>query len=144
MTPRFMAYRSDEPHVCGVCFRQAGNVGTVEPRVMSSTQWMCNLCNAKLGMKVALMNPLKLEKAEAAAFDAAIETNIGDLVGAVMKVLWDNGVRDLDAITGDRFAPMIEKIFEDGEASKVIAKIFLGYANQIRKDMTTTVSDIPF
>lgn len=144
MTLRFTQMRSEEPHVCGVCFRAAGNVGTVEPRTIPGVQWMCNLCNAKLGMKVALMNPTKLEKSEAAAFDHAIEQNIGNLVAAIMGVIWENGVRDLSAIAGDRFDPMVAKIFENGETSKVIAQIFLAYSNKMRKETTALESDIPF
>ena len=105
---------------------------------------MCNLCNALLGMKVALMNPMKLEKAEAIAFDHAIEKNIGNLVAAIMGVIWESGVRDLDAMTGDRFDPMVAKIFENGETSKVIAQIFLAYSNQMRKETTALESDVPF
>lgn len=90
------------------------------------------------------MTPTKLEKTEAAAFDHAIEGNISNLVAAIMGVLWDNGVRDLDMITGDRFDPMVEKIFENGEASKVIAQMFLAYSNKMRKETTALDSDIPF
>ena len=142
--PRFTLTRSEEPQICGVCFRAAGNVGTVEPRTIPGVQWMCNLCNALLGMKVALMNPTKLEKAEAIAFDHAIEQNIGNLVAAIMGVIWESGVRDLDAMTGDRFDPMVAKIFESGEASKVVAQICLAYSNQMRKETTALESDIPF
>jgi len=90
------------------------------------------------------MTPTKLEKTEAAAFDHAIEHNISNLVAAIMGVLWDNGVRDLDRITGDRFEPMVEKIFENGEASKVIAQMFLAYSNKMRKDTHDLDADIPF
>lgn len=145
MTLQFMARRSHLPEVCGVCFRVAGNVGTVEPRALPAVQWICDACNIKTGMKVAFMNPLKLQAAEAEAFDAAIEKNMGDLIAAVMAVLWDQGVRDLSALTGDRFEPMVQKIFDNGEASKVIAKIFLAYAAEIRKKAAAMPhSDIPF
>lgn len=144
MTLRFTQYRSGEPEICGVCFRQAGHVGTVEPRIIQGLQWLCDLCGWKLGIKVALMTPTKLEKAEAVAFDHAIEHNISNLVAAIMGVLWDNGVRDLDRITGDRFEPMVEKIFENGEASKVIAQMFLAYSNKMRKDTHNLDADIPF
>lgn len=144
MTLRFTQGRSEHPEICGVCFREAGVVCVVEPRTIPGRQWLCNLCGWKLGMKVALMTPTKLEKAEAAAFDHAIEGNISNLVAAIMGVLWDSGVRDLDMITGDRFEPMVERIFENGEASKVIAQIFLSYSNKMRKETTALDSDIPF
>lgn len=139
-----MQRRSEHPEVCGVCMRVAGHVATSEPQGIPGAMWLCNLCNAKLGMKVALMNPTKLEKAEAEALDSAIETHISDLVAAIMAVLWENNVRDLSAMTGDRFMPLVEKIFDNGEPSKVIAKIFLSYANRLRKEANALESDIPF
>lgn len=143
MTLRFTGHRSENPEVCGVCFRAAGHVGTVEPRTMPGVQWMCNLCNAKLGMKVALMTPTKLEKAEAEAFDGAIETHITALVAAIMAVMWENGIRDLDAMDG-RFEQVVEKIFENGEPSKAIAQMFLTYSNKMRKATSALDDQIPF
>ena len=104
---------------------------------------MCDLCNAKLGMKVALMTPTKLEKAEAEAFDNAIETHITALVASIMAVMWEDGIRDLDAMSG-RLEQVVEKIFESGEPSKVIAQMFLTYSNKMRKATSALDEQIPF
>jgi fructose-1,6-bisphosphatase len=96
-------------------------------------------------MKVAYMSPIRLEETEFAAMEEAIREHMEAIVAAVMATLWDNNIRDLDAITADRFSPMVEKIYERGDFRDAIMDTMISYSNKMRLKLTNDKSeDVPF
>jgi hypothetical protein len=92
-------------------------------------------------MKVAYMSPIRLEETEAKALDEAIREHMEAIVAAVMATLWDNNIRDLDAITADRFSPMVEKIYAGGDFKLALTDMMVAYSNKIRLKLTNEKSD---
>ena len=91
------------------------------------------------------MSPIRLEENEAAALDEAIREHMQDIVAAVMATLWENDIRDLDAITAERFAPMVEKIYEGGDFKNALVNTLVSYSNKMRLNLTVErPDDIPF
>lgn len=106
---------------------------------------MCGLCSIKLAMKVAYMSPIRLEAAELAAMEEAIREHMEAIVAAVMATLWENNIRDLDAITADRFAPMVQKIYDGGDFKDAIIETLVSYSNKMRLKLTNDKGeDVPF
>lgn len=128
--------RTKEPTICGVCGREATAIGISGRDKKLKPMWMCGLCSIKLAMKVAYMSPIKLEAAEIAAIEEAIRENMQDIVAAVMATLWENDIRDLDAITAERFAPMVEKIYAGGDFKDAIVNTLVSYSNKVRLKLT--------
>jgi hypothetical protein len=86
-----------------------------------------------------------LEAAELAAMDEAIREHMEGIVAAVMSTLWENNIRDLDAITAERFSPMVEKIYEGGDFKAALLDTFVSYSNKMRLKLTNEkADDIPF
>ena len=149
MAPVLAGRRSKLPTICGVCGREATAIGisgrNKELKVVSKPMWMCGLCSIKLAMKVAYMSPIRLEENEAKALDEAIRENMEAIVAAVMATLWDNNIRDLDAITADRFSPMVEKIYEGGDFKLALTDLLVSYSNKVRLKLTNEkAEDVPF
>lgn len=141
--------RSKLPTICGVCGREATAIGisgrNKELKIVSEPMWMCGLCSIKLAMKVSCMSPIRLEENEAKALDEAIRENMEAIVAAVMATLWDNNIRDLDAITADRFTPMVEKIYEGGDFKLALTDLLVSYSNKVRLKLTNEKGeDVPF
>lgn len=137
--------RTKRPCICGVCGREATAIGISGRDRKLKPMWMCGLCSIKLAMKVAYMSPIRLEAAELAAMDEAIREHMEAIVAAVMATLWENNIRDLDAITADRFAPMVEKIYEGGDFKDAIIETLVSYSNKMRLKLTNDKGeDIPF
>lgn len=137
--------RSKTPTICGVCGREATAIGISGRDRKLKPMWMCGLCTIKLAMKVAYMSPIRLEENEAKALDEAIRENMEAIVAAVMATLWDNNIRDLDAITADRFAPMVEKIYEGGDFKLALTDLLVSYSNKVRLQLTNEkAEDVPF
>lgn len=91
------------------------------------------------------MSPIRLEENEAKALDEAIRENMEAIVAAVMATLWDNNIRDLDAITADRFTPMVEKIYEGGDFKLALTDLLVSYSNKVRLKLTNEkAEDVPF
>lgn len=137
--------RSKLPTICGVCGREATAIGISGRDRKLKPMWMCGLCTIKLAMKVAYMSPIRLEETEAKALDEAIRENMEAIVAAVMATLWDNNIRDLDAITADRFTPMVEKIYEGGDFKLALTDLLVSYSNKVRLKLTNEkAEDVPF
>jgi hypothetical protein len=137
--------RTKTPSTCGVCGREATAIGISGRDRKLKPMWMCGLCSIKLTMKVAYMNPVRLEAAELAAMDEAIREHMEGIVAAVMSTLWENNIRDLDAITAERFSPMVEKIYEGGDFKAALLDTFVSYSNKMRLKLTNEkADDIPF
>lgn len=137
--------RSKTPTICGVCGREATAIGISGRDRKLKPMWMCGLCTIKLAMKVAYMSPIRLEENEAKALDEAIRENMEAIVAAVMATLWDNNIRDLDAITADRFTPMVEKIYEGGDFKLALTDLLVSYSNKVRLKLTNEkAEDVPF
>ena len=145
MAPVLTGRRSEFPTICGVCAREATAIGIAAKGRKWRPMWMCGLCTIKLAMKVAQMSPIRLEETEAKALDEAIREHMEAIVAAVMATLWDNNIRDLDAITADRFAPMVEKIYVGGDFKLALTDMLVSYSNKVRLKMTNAKSDdVPF
>jgi hypothetical protein len=138
--------RSKDPTICGVCAREAITLCISGRSQKLKPMWMCGLCSIKLAMKVAHnMSPIRLEENEAKALDEAIREHMQDIVAAVMATLWENDIRDLDAITAERFAPMVEKIYEGGDFKNALVNTLVSYSNKMRLNLTVEKpDDIPF
>lgn len=137
--------RSKTPTICGVCGREATAIGISGRDKKLKPMWMCGLCSIKLAMKVAYMSPIRLEANEAAALDEAIREHMEAIVAAVMATLWDNNIRDLDAITADRFAPMVQKIYEGGDFTLALTDLLVSYSNKVRLKLTNEKGEeVPF
>lgn len=137
--------RSKTPCICGVCGREATAIGISGRDRKLKPMWMCGLCSIKLAMKVAYMSPIRLEAAELAAMEEAIREHMEAIVAAVMATLWENNIRDLDAITADRFAPMVQKIYDGGDFKDAIIETLVSYSNKMRLKLTNDKGeDVPF
>ena len=141
MAPVLAGRRSKLPTICGVCGREATAIGISGRDKKLKPLWMCGLCSIKLAMKVAYMSPIRLEETEAKALDEAIREHMEAIVAAVMATLWDNNIRDLDAITADRFSPMVEKIYKGGDFKLALTDMMVAYSNKIRLKLTNEKSD---
>ena len=66
-----IGHKSELPEICGLCNRATGYVGCME-KSGDLVLWLCDLCNAKSGLKVIDMKPNKLEEIEAILHKAQV------------------------------------------------------------------------
>lgn len=136
MTELLFGAREETPDaICGCCARMASSVGVIHPPGQN-VLWLCELCTAKNGLKVADMNPTKLVETEAQALDAAAAQTIADVFDAAMQILWGEGIRDLEAMNGDNYPVILKKIAESGDYREAIRKTFLAYGQNVRTALT--------
>lgn len=79
------------------------------------------------------INPAKLREIEATALQASARQEADNMIGAVVTVLWNAGVRDLSAVSAEKAAACAEALGTDTEYLAAIFRLFLGYTNTVRK-----------
>lgn len=136
MSELLLGSREETPEaICGCCGRMACRVGVIHPPGQN-VLWLCELCTPKQGLKVADMNPTKLEETETSALDTAAEKTISDVFDAVLQVLWGEGIRDLEAMNGDNYPVIMGKVAASTEYREALRKTFLAYGQNVRMALT--------
>lgn len=124
-------FRSEEPLQCGLCSRATGYVGCME-KSGDLVLWLCELCNAKAGLKVIDMKPDKLEEIEAIGLSKAAGETATELLPAVLSALWDEGIRSLEEIDPERLRKATTTLTESREYAGAVRKLLLSYSATMR------------
>ena len=135
MNELLLGARDELPCVCGICTRTASSVGVIHPPGQH-VLWLCELCTVKHGLKVADMNPTRLEETEMQALDTALSQTVSDIFDAALQILWGEGIRDLEAMNGDNYPGILAKIAASPDYREAVRKTFLAYGQNIRLGVT--------
>lgn len=136
-TELLLGARDETPAVCGVCSRKASSVGVLDPPGQN-VLWLCETCTPKDGLKVAGMNPAKLSETEAAALGEAASQMADGIAACVLRCLWEEGIRDLDAVDGTCWPAILARLAADEDYRKAIRRLFLAYTLDLRTRLANT------
>ena len=125
--------RTDEAVICGCCGRAAGTIGAIEVPGFRPVLWCCDACNIPDAFKVMSMNTMKLDAVETAAIRNVADEVIEPLTQVMMGHLWQQGVRDLAAVSPDQFAKLVETMKGSKDFAGILAFSLVTYSNEIRK-----------
>ncbi len=131
MTEILFGQRDETPGTCGLCSRAASPVGVLHPPGQN-VLWLCELCVPATGMKVAEMNPLKLNETETQAIAQAAQQTVSDVVDAVFQQLWAAGIRDLEALNGDNYPKILAEIANSPGYADAMRATLIAYSGNIR------------
>ena len=82
------------------------------------------------------MKPNQLHDLEHGAVEAAVKETIKPLLEAMLGSLWGHGVRDLNQMTPDDFAPLCTALSDDKAFNDAVKQCFLAYTRAIRLELT--------
>jgi hypothetical protein len=128
------------PYTCSVCGRSAGSYGTCAKHG-APIAWLCTDPNClKVAKKV--YNIKKLDRYEEVAIAEAGGKIIDALLETALGAIWDQGVRDLNALDEKAYAAVAGKV-RDGDGYHKALETFLNeYGASIKRQFDN--NDPPF
>lgn len=128
------------PLLCSVCGRSASSFGTCAQHG-SPIAW---LCESPACLKIAkkVYNMKKLDRYEEVAIAEAGGKIIDALLENALGAIWDQGVRDLNALDEKAYAAVADKVRDGDDYHKALETFLNEYGASIRRQFDN--NDPPF
>lgn len=131
-----------EPFQCGVCGRAATSIGYM-PNDRYPIMWLCDegVCVSQAKW-VYGMKEKELNHWEARALESAAQSVTDPIIEAVMTMLWERKIENLNQIDGEQFKEITRSATENKQLTSVLRNFLLEFSSSLRSELESR--DPPF
>jgi hypothetical protein len=94
--------------------------------------WLCELCNAKSGLKVIDMKPNKLEQIEAIGLSKAADEIAPKAIEMILSMLWEGGIRSIEEIDPETLERATAELRQSKDFAGLVRELLLTYSATMR------------